>query len=191
MFSDLYRCGSILICHLGERLPITLPLCPSCQLNQHLKDSLCQQLLQLDEVSVLAPVVSTTEGEGDMEQQVSTDYSVDLVQDLSPHSEWGLVENIFSCFNIPLSYISSLTLSLCHLISLSQDEKQRFSSVLLLARLLAKFLGYISFLPYQTSERPSREIQEATATLRSKVLWHQTWNSSLWKQFRKWTSNQN
>ncbi|XP_014050869.2 codanin-1 [Salmo salar] len=90
-----------------------------CQLNQHLKDSLCQQLLQLDEVSVLAPVVSTTEGEGDMEQQ---------------------------------------------------DEKQRFSSVLLLARLLAKFLGYISFLPYQTSERPSREIQEATATLRSKSM---------------------
>uniref|UniRef100_A0A674EYM6 Codanin 1 n=1 Tax=Salmo trutta TaxID=8032 RepID=A0A674EYM6_SALTR len=90
-----------------------------CQLNQHLKDSLCQQLLQLDEVSVLAPVASSTEGEGDMEQQ---------------------------------------------------DEKQRFSSVLLLARLLAKFLGYISFLPYQTSERPSREIQEATATLRSKVL---------------------
>ncbi|XP_029585453.1 codanin-1 [Salmo trutta] len=90
-----------------------------CQLNQHLKDSLCQQLLQLDEVSVLAPVASSTEGEGDMEQQ---------------------------------------------------DEKQRFSSVLLLARLLAKFLGYISFLPYQTSERPSREIQEATATLRSKSM---------------------
>ncbi|XP_071221517.1 codanin-1 [Salvelinus alpinus] len=90
-----------------------------CQLNQHLKDSLCQQLLQLDEVSVLAPVVSSTEGEGDMEQQ---------------------------------------------------DEKQRFSSVLLLARLLAKFLGYISFLPYQTSERPSREIQEAAATLRSKSM---------------------
>ncbi|XP_070972441.1 codanin-1 [Oncorhynchus clarkii lewisi] len=90
-----------------------------CQLNQHLKDSLCQQLLQLDEVSVLAPVVSSAEGEGDMEQQ---------------------------------------------------DEKQRFSSVLLLARLLAKFLGYISFLPYQTSERPSREIQEATANLRSKSM---------------------
>lgn len=50
-----------------------------------------------------------------------------------------------------------------------QDEKQRFTSVLLLARLLAKFLGFISFLPYQTSERPSREIQEAAIALRSKV----------------------
>uniref|UniRef100_A0A3Q3JIM5 Codanin-1 C-terminal domain-containing protein n=1 Tax=Monopterus albus TaxID=43700 RepID=A0A3Q3JIM5_MONAL len=73
-----------------------------CQLNQHLQDSLCQQLLQLDEVSILSP--------------------------------------------------------------------QRFASVLLLARLLAKFLGFISFLPYQTSARPSREIQEAAVTLRSKSV---------------------
>uniref|UniRef100_A0A3B3CF46 Codanin 1 n=1 Tax=Oryzias melastigma TaxID=30732 RepID=A0A3B3CF46_ORYME len=89
-----------------------------CQLNQHLQDSLCQQLLQLDEVSILSPSASIKEEDedGDMEQQ-----------------------------------------------------KQRFSSVLLLARLLAKFLGFISFLPYQTSERPSREIQEASVALRSKV----------------------
>ncbi|KAM6960671.1 codanin-1 [Aplochiton taeniatus] len=93
-----------------------------CQLNQHLKDSLCQQLLQLDEVSILGPALvpgqqGNPEGDGDMEQQ---------------------------------------------------DEKQRFSSVLLLARLLAKFLGFISFLPYQTSERPSRELQEVALSLRSK-----------------------
>lgn len=47
----------------------------SCQLNQHLQDSLCQQLLQLDEVSILSPPASTGEGEedgdGDMEQQVA------------------------------------------------------------------------------------------------------------------------
>ncbi|XP_054894715.1 codanin-1 isoform X2 [Poeciliopsis prolifica] len=94
-----------------------------CQMNQHLQDSLCQQLLHLDEVSILRPSASVGEGEeeedGDMEQQ---------------------------------------------------DEKQRFSSVLLLARLLAKFLGFISFLPYQTSERPSREIQEASVALRSKSV---------------------
>ncbi|XP_076013891.1 codanin-1 isoform X2 [Genypterus blacodes] len=92
-----------------------------CQLNQHLQDSLCQQLLQLDEVSILSPAASIGEkggeGDGDMEQQ---------------------------------------------------DEKQRFSSVLLLARLLAKFLGFISFLPYQTAEKPSREIQEAAVALRIK-----------------------
>lgn len=49
-------------------------LCTSCQLNQHLQDSLCQQLLQLDEVSILSPPASIGEGEeegdGDMEQQV-------------------------------------------------------------------------------------------------------------------------
>ncbi|XP_055016299.1 codanin-1 isoform X2 [Boleophthalmus pectinirostris] len=96
-----------------------------CQLNQHLQDSLCQQLLQLDEVSILSPPVSSEveeeeeEEEGDMEQQ---------------------------------------------------DEKQRFSSVLLLARLLAKFLGFIAFLPYQISEKPSREIQETAIALRSKSV---------------------
>ncbi|TSN67084.1 Codanin-1 [Bagarius yarrelli] len=91
-----------------------------CQLNQHLKDGLCQQLLQLNEVSILGPDGSVTtgaeEGDGDMQQQ---------------------------------------------------DEKQRFSSVLLVARLLAKFLGFISFMPYQTSEAPSREIREAAIALRS------------------------
>ncbi|XP_053365443.1 codanin-1 isoform X1 [Clarias gariepinus] len=92
-----------------------------CQLNQHLKDGLCQQLLQLNEVSILGPDAPSTtgeeEGDGDMEQQ---------------------------------------------------DEKQRFFSVLLVARLLAKFLGFISFMPYQTSEAPSREIQVAAIALRSK-----------------------
>ncbi|KAK2826523.1 hypothetical protein Q5P01_020737 [Channa striata] len=94
-----------------------------CQLNQHLQDSICQQLLQLDEVSILSPPASIgeeeEEGDGDMDQQ---------------------------------------------------DEKQRFASVLLLARLLAKFLGFISFLPYQTPERPSREIQETAIILRSKSV---------------------
>ncbi|KAM9356166.1 codanin-1 [Pholidichthys leucotaenia] len=100
-----------------------LQLASCCQLNQHLQDSLCQQLLQLDEVSILSPPASVGQGDeevdGDMEQQ---------------------------------------------------DEKQRFSSVLLLARLLAKFLGFISFLPYQTSEKPSRQIQETAMTLRSKSV---------------------
>uniref|UniRef100_A0A668AKA7 Codanin 1 n=1 Tax=Myripristis murdjan TaxID=586833 RepID=A0A668AKA7_9TELE len=86
-----------------------LQIASCCQLNQHLKDSLCQQLLQLDEVSILSPAAAIGEG-----------------------------------------------------------EKQRFASVLLLARLLAKFLGFIAFMPYQTSERPSREIQEAAVALRSK-----------------------
>ncbi|XP_077588033.1 codanin-1 isoform X1 [Stigmatopora nigra] len=99
-----------------------------CQLNQHLQDSLCQQILQLDEVSILGPPASIPEqeevgdeasGDGDMEQQ---------------------------------------------------DEKQRFASVILLARLLAKFLGFISFLPYQMSEKPSKEIQEAAVALRGKSV---------------------
>ncbi|KAJ8401134.1 hypothetical protein AAFF_G00387160 [Aldrovandia affinis] len=97
-----------------------LQMAGSCQLNQHLTDSLCQQLLQLDEVAILGldGAQREGEGEGDMEQQ---------------------------------------------------DEKQRFTSVLLTARLLAKFLGFISFLPYQTSEPPAREIQKASISLRSKT----------------------
>ncbi|KAJ3612795.1 hypothetical protein NHX12_019053 [Muraenolepis orangiensis] len=96
-----------------------------CQLNQHLKDSLCQQLLQLDEVSILGPEAPSV-GEGAAEEG---DGERDLEQ---------------------------------------QDEKQRFSSVLLLARLLAKFLGFLSFLPYQTPDRPSREFQETALALRCK-----------------------
>uniref|UniRef100_A0A3Q2Y327 Codanin 1 n=1 Tax=Hippocampus comes TaxID=109280 RepID=A0A3Q2Y327_HIPCM len=91
-----------------------------CQLNQHLQDSLCQQLLQLDEVSILSPPTPVTEREEEEGEEA--------------------------------------------------DEKQRFASVLLLARLLAKFLGFISFLPYQTTEKPSREIQEAAVALRSKSV---------------------
>nr|XP_046268171.1 codanin-1 [Scatophagus argus] len=98
-----------------------------CQLNQHLQDSLCQQLLQLNEVSILSPPASIGEGEQEEEEEGDGDME-------------------------------------------QQDEKQRFTSVLLLARLLAKFLGFISFLPYQTSERPSREIQEAAIALRSKSV---------------------
>uniref|UniRef100_A0A3B4AD38 Codanin-1 C-terminal domain-containing protein n=1 Tax=Periophthalmus magnuspinnatus TaxID=409849 RepID=A0A3B4AD38_9GOBI len=93
----------------------------SCQLNQHLQDSLCQQLLQLDEVSIQSPPVPSgveeEEGEeGDMEQQVSRHFNNSMM------------------------------------------------------RLLAKFLGFIAFLPYQISEKPSREIQETAIELRSKSV---------------------
>lgn len=60
-------------------------------------------------------------------------------------------------------------MNLCASAQPPQDEQQRFTSVLLLARLLAKFLGFISFLPYQTSETPSGELKEAAVALRSKV----------------------
>ncbi|XP_019746088.1 codanin-1 [Hippocampus comes] len=100
-----------------------------CQLNQHLQDSLCQQLLQLDEVSILSPPTPVTEREEEEGEEAAGDGDME-----------------------------------------QQDEKQRFASVLLLARLLAKFLGFISFLPYQTTEKPSREIQEAAVALRSKSV---------------------
>ncbi|MGH0126364.1 UNVERIFIED_CONTAM: hypothetical protein FKN15_027427 [Acipenser sinensis] len=49
-----------------------------------------------------------------------------------------------------------------------QGEKQRFCSVLTTARLLAKFLGFITFLPYQTREPPARGVQEAAIGVRNK-----------------------
>ncbi|XP_057716347.1 codanin-1 isoform X2 [Corythoichthys intestinalis] len=99
-----------------------------CQLNQHLQDSLCQQILQLDEVAILSPPAPIAEQEEEGEEAVGD----------------GDMEQ--------------------------QDEKQRFASVILLARLLAKFLGFISFLPYQMSEKPPKEIQEAAVALRSKSV---------------------
>ena len=78
---------------------------PSCQLNQHLKDSLCQQLLQLDEVSILGPGASSSsssvggegeaeggDGERDLEQQVRGDlyrsHKEELVSGCEVHSPW-------------------------------------------------------------------------------------------------------
>lgn len=69
-----------------------------------------------------------------------------------------------------------------------KDEKQRFTSVLLVARLLAKFLGFLTFMPYRTSEAPPREIQEAAIALRSKVhalAKHDREISSLHELFRE------
>ena len=56
---------------------------PSCQLNQHLKDSLVQQLLQLDEVSILGPGASPV-GEGEAEEG---DGERDLEQQVGPEGE--------------------------------------------------------------------------------------------------------
>lgn len=74
-------------------------LCSSCQLNQHLKDGLCQQLLKLDEVSILGPDASPARGEetgdGDMEQQVRPERKI------FNHSKvrlWMGLKHIFGLF---------------------------------------------------------------------------------------------
>ncbi|XP_042194062.1 codanin-1 [Callorhinchus milii] len=48
-----------------------------------------------------------------------------------------------------------------------QDEKEHFASVLMTVRLLAKFLGFLTFLPYRTGDRPTRDMQEAALPLRN------------------------
>uniref|UniRef100_UPI00398ECD18 codanin-1 n=1 Tax=Pristiophorus japonicus TaxID=55135 RepID=UPI00398ECD18 len=89
----------------------------SHQLNQHLSDTLCQQILELDSIAILSR--ESSEGEVDMDEQ---------------------------------------------------DEKEHFASVLMTARLLAKFLGFLTFLPYRTGDRPTRDMQEAAISLRSKGM---------------------
>ncbi|XP_072120038.1 codanin-1 isoform X2 [Mobula birostris] len=89
----------------------------SHQLNQHLSDILCQQILELDGITILRH--KSSGGEADMDEQ---------------------------------------------------DEKAHFASVLMTARLLAKFLGFLTFLPYRTGDRPTREMQEASISLRNKSL---------------------
>lgn len=51
-----------------------------------------------------------------------------------------------------------------------QNEKQHFASVLMTTRLLAKFLGFLTFLPYRTGDRPTREMQETSIFLRNKTM---------------------
>lgn len=50
-----------------------------------------------------------------------------------------------------------------------QDEKKRFTVVLLSLRLLAKFLGFLVFLPYRTVEQPTRDLQDSAVALRNQV----------------------
>ncbi|NXD07818.1 CDAN1 protein, partial [Nothocercus nigrocapillus] len=88
----------------------------SYQFNQHLVDSLCLKILELDGLTLIEHVHS--DGEADMDEQ---------------------------------------------------DEKKRFTVVLLSLRLLAKFLGFLVFLPYRTMEQPTRDLLESAIALRNKT----------------------
>ncbi|NXJ15405.1 CDAN1 protein, partial [Odontophorus gujanensis] len=89
----------------------------SYQFNQHLVDSLCLKILELDGLTLVEHEHS--DGEADMDEQ---------------------------------------------------DEKKRFTVVLLSLRLLAKFLGFLVFLPYRTVEQPTRDLQDTAVTLRNQTL---------------------
>ncbi|NWW90305.1 CDAN1 protein, partial [Rhynochetos jubatus] len=89
----------------------------SYQFNQHLMDSLCLQILELDGLTLVEHEHS--DGEADMDEQ---------------------------------------------------DEKKRFTVVLLSLRLLAKFLGFLVFLPYRTVEQPTRDLQDSAVALRNQSL---------------------
>ncbi|XP_077117658.1 codanin-1 isoform X2 [Ranitomeya variabilis] len=89
----------------------------SFHFNQHLMDILCQEIQELDAISIVGH--ETTDVESDMEEQ---------------------------------------------------DDKVRFASILLTLRLLAKFLGFVTFLPYRTTESLSRELQESAVSLRNQTL---------------------
>ncbi|NXL00492.1 CDAN1 protein, partial [Mesembrinibis cayennensis] len=89
----------------------------SYQFNQHLMDSLCLKILELDGLTLVEHEHS--DGEADMGEQ---------------------------------------------------DEKKRFTVVLLSLRLLAKFLGFLVFLPYRTVEQPTRDLQDSAVALRNQTL---------------------
>ncbi|XP_075049376.1 codanin-1 [Mixophyes fleayi] len=86
------------------------------QFNQHLVDSLCQEIQELDAISIVEH--EATVGELDMEEQ---------------------------------------------------NEKIRFASILLTLRLLAKFLGFVTFLPYRATESLTGELQESAVALRNQT----------------------
>uniref|UniRef100_A0A8C6YDJ8 Codanin-1 C-terminal domain-containing protein n=1 Tax=Naja naja TaxID=35670 RepID=A0A8C6YDJ8_NAJNA len=85
----------------------------SYRFNQHLVDSLCLQILELDSFALVEHEPS--EGEAMSEQ----------------------------------------------------DEKKHFASVLMSLRLLAKFVGFLVFLPYRTSEPATGDLLESAITLRN------------------------
>ncbi|XP_071971747.1 codanin-1 [Engystomops pustulosus] len=87
------------------------------QFNQHLMDSLCQEIQELDANSIVG--------------HESTDVELDVEE---------------------------------------QDEKVRFASILLTLRLLAKFLGFVTFLPYRSTESLSSELLESAISLRNQTL---------------------
>ncbi|NXG78247.1 CDAN1 protein, partial [Baryphthengus martii] len=89
----------------------------SYQFNQHLMDSLCLKILELNGLTLVEHEHS--DGEADMDEQ---------------------------------------------------DEKKRFTVVLLSLRLLAKFLGFLVFLPYRTVEQPTRDLQDSAVSLRNQTL---------------------
>ncbi|NXI14373.1 CDAN1 protein, partial [Irena cyanogastra] len=89
----------------------------SYQFNQHLMDSLCLKILELNSLTLVEHEHS--DGEADMEEQ---------------------------------------------------GEKKRFTVALLSLRLLAKFLGFLVFLPYRTAEQPTRDLQDSTLALRNQTL---------------------
>ncbi|XP_077178853.1 codanin-1 [Paroedura picta] len=51
-----------------------------------------------------------------------------------------------------------------------QNEKKRFAAVLMNLRLLAKFFGFLVFLPYHTVEPPTGDLQASAVTLRNHTL---------------------
>ncbi|KAM4661880.1 codanin-1 [Discoglossus pictus] len=87
------------------------------QFNQHLMDSLCQEIQELDCISIEGH--ESTDGEADVDEQ---------------------------------------------------DEKIHFASILLTLRLLAKFLGFLTFLPYVTTESLTKELQLSAVSLRNQNL---------------------
>ncbi|NWH84661.1 CDAN1 protein, partial [Aegithalos caudatus] len=89
----------------------------SYQFNQHLMDSLCLKILELNGLTLVEHEHS--DGEADMEEQ---------------------------------------------------DEKKRFTVALLSLRLLAKFLGFVVFLPYRSAEQPTRDLQDSALALRNQTL---------------------
>ncbi|NXX22332.1 CDAN1 protein, partial [Podargus strigoides] len=89
----------------------------SYQFNQHLMDSLCLRILELNGLTLVEHEHS--DGEADMDEQ---------------------------------------------------DEKKHFTVVLLSLRLLAKFLGFLVFLPYRTVEQPTRDLQDSAVALRNQTL---------------------
>ena len=70
----------------------------------------------------------------------------------------------------------------CQIPNFILQEKKLFSSVLLDSRLVAKFLGFVTFLPYQSPDKLPDNVESTYIAIRSKVI--MCWLHVLYTSFK-------
>ncbi|XP_076706774.2 codanin-1 isoform X4 [Callospermophilus lateralis] len=135
----------------------------SFQFNQHLMDSLSLKIRELNGLALPQHEPGDEDGESDVDWQVRKQDKGNK-QGLTYKGRGKCKENRF------IIVLGGLYLGPFTSLGALQGERRQFAVVLLSLRLLAKFLGFVAFLPYRGPEPPpTRELQDSILALRSQV----------------------